>query len=323
MSESRMDWDTRIGRRLKLRDLHILSAVVERGSMAKAAAELRMSQPSVSEAIAVLESALSVRLLDRSRRGVLPTIYAQALLKRSHVVFDELRQGLREIEFLSDPTRGEVRVGCPETLAGMVATIIEQTSKQYPHLTVHVIPTEPLMMQLSGLRERSIDLLVGRLAKALIDEDIEAERLFEDRLLVVAGIRHRLARARKLELAALLNEQWILSPPGNLLVPLIAQAFRAKGLEPPAASVSTVSVHVRAQLLATGRFLAIMPGSALRQTGDHWGLKALPVDLGVPMPPVGMLTLRNRMLSPATMLFMEAARALARTVNADGHPVKA
>src|SRR5581483_568284 len=147
-----IDWDGRLGRRLKLRDLHILSAVVECGSMAKAAAQLRMSQPSISEAITVLESALCVRLLERSRRGVLPTVYAHALLKRSTVVFDELRQGLKEIEFLADPSNGEVRVGCPESLAGVVSTIIDQMSKRHPQVAVHVVPTEPMMMQLGGLR---------------------------------------------------------------------------------------------------------------------------------------------------------------------------
>src|SRR5690349_1210672 len=102
------EWERRIGRRLRLRDLHILSTVVQWGSMAKAATDLGVSQPSVSEAIANLEAALRVRLLDRSSRGVEPTMYAQALLKRGRVVFDELQQGIQDIEFLSDPTTGEV-----------------------------------------------------------------------------------------------------------------------------------------------------------------------------------------------------------------------
>src|SRR5512141_2174901 len=100
MAKPAQRWENQVGRRLKLRDLHILSAVVQWGSMAKAASHLGMSQPAVSESIASLESALRVRLLDRSTRGVEPTRYAHALLKRSDVVFDELRQGIRDIEFL-------------------------------------------------------------------------------------------------------------------------------------------------------------------------------------------------------------------------------
>ncbi|MGB8141816.1 MAG: LysR family transcriptional regulator [Pseudolabrys sp.] len=97
------DWERRIGGRLKLRDLHILSKVVEWGSMVKAASHLGMSQPAVSEAIANLEAALRVRLLDRNARGIEPTIYAATLLKRERVVFDELQQGIKEIEFLLNP----------------------------------------------------------------------------------------------------------------------------------------------------------------------------------------------------------------------------
>src|SRR5262245_50139743 len=99
MARPPLNWETRLGRRLKLRDLHILFTVVQWGSMAKGAAQLGMSQPAVSEAIASLENALQVRLLDRSSRGVEATVYARALLKRGHVVFDELKQGIRDIEF--------------------------------------------------------------------------------------------------------------------------------------------------------------------------------------------------------------------------------
>src|SRR5262249_55220963 len=107
----KIDWDSQIGRRLKLRDLHVLSMVVERGSMAKAAQQLGVSQPAVSEVIANLEHALGVKLLDRSAQGIEPTVYGGALLKRSVVVFDELKQSIRDIEFLSDATTGEVRIG--------------------------------------------------------------------------------------------------------------------------------------------------------------------------------------------------------------------
>src|SRR5687767_4492926 len=118
-------WESRIGRRLRLRDLHILFAVVQWGSMAKAATHLAMSQPAVSESIANLEDALRVRLLDRSPQGIEPTIYGRALLKRGNAVFDELRQAIREIEFLADPTAGEVAVACPELLlAGLLPAAI-------------------------------------------------------------------------------------------------------------------------------------------------------------------------------------------------------
>src|SRR5947209_3217952 len=125
MSKAGLDWESRIGRRLKLRDLHILSAVVQWGSMAKAASHLAMSQPAVSESVANLEAALRVRLLDRSARGVEPTRYAHALLQRGHVVFDELNQAVKDIEHMADPTAGQVRVASGEMLdAGLLPAAI-------------------------------------------------------------------------------------------------------------------------------------------------------------------------------------------------------
>ena len=108
---NKIDWEGQLGRRMRLRDLHVFTTVVRQGSMAKAAKELGVSQPAVSEVIAELEHALGVQLLDRTSQGVEPTAYGAALLKRSIAAFDELRQGIRDIEFLSDPTVGELRIG--------------------------------------------------------------------------------------------------------------------------------------------------------------------------------------------------------------------
>src|ERR1700744_6113674 len=109
-----MEWENRLGRRLRVRDLYILSAVVNAGSMAKAARQLTISQPAVSEAIANLEHLLGVPLLDRNPRGVEPTIYGRAILRRSATVFDELTQSVKDIEFLAAPTAGELGIGRPE-----------------------------------------------------------------------------------------------------------------------------------------------------------------------------------------------------------------
>src|SRR5712671_873468 len=130
----KIDWESQIGRRLKLRDLHVFFTVVERGSMSKAAQQLGVSQPAVSEVIADLEHALGVRLLDRRPQGVEPTMYGGALLKRSIAVFDELKQSVRDIEFLADPTSGELRIGCTESIGAMFPSMMEQFCLHHPRV---------------------------------------------------------------------------------------------------------------------------------------------------------------------------------------------
>src|SRR6185436_13752779 len=127
-----MNKTDRIERHLKLHDIRVLMSVVQAGSMSKAAEQLGTAQPALSRSIAKLEYSLGVRLLDRSPRGVEPTAYGRALIRRGVAVFDELRQGVRDIEFLADPTAGELRIGTGEAIAnGPAFSVIERLSRQY------------------------------------------------------------------------------------------------------------------------------------------------------------------------------------------------
>src|SRR5690348_4037445 len=176
----------RMGRRLKLRDLRILMTVVECGTMGRAAERLAISQPVVSKAISDIEHALGVRLLDRSQRGVEPTSYGRALVKRGLAIFDEMRQGIEEIEFLSDPTAGEVRVGATDEInAAVVAPVIDRLSRQYPRMTFHVVAGVPAPLRLE-LAARNVDFVIARFARP-DGEDYSEEILFHDALVVVAG----------------------------------------------------------------------------------------------------------------------------------------
>src|SRR5689334_16196694 len=152
-----MDKIEPIERRLKLHDVRILMAVAQAGSMSKAAERLGTVQPALSRSIAELEHALGVRLLDRSPRGVEPTAYGRALIKRGIAVFDELRQGVKDIEFLADPTAGELRLGTSEGIAaGPVWAVIDRLSRQYPRISVHLI-TDNIEKLVDQLTARNIE----------------------------------------------------------------------------------------------------------------------------------------------------------------------
>jgi DNA-binding transcriptional LysR family regulator len=149
-----MDWTERIGRRVKLRDLHIFLAVIQSGSMTRAAEHLAVSHPVISKTISDLEHALGVSLLDRTSQGVEPTVHGRAFLDCCNIVFDELRRGVQEIELLSDPTAGEVRVGATGPLAdGLIPVVIDRLSRRYPRITVLAIESDTLNL-CTMLRER-------------------------------------------------------------------------------------------------------------------------------------------------------------------------
>src|SRR5438445_3650866 len=195
----KIEWESQIGRRVRLRDLHVFSTVVQRGSMAKAAQHLGVSQPAVSEVIADLEHALGVRLLDRSAQGVEPTVYGDALLKRSVAVFDELKQSIRDIEFLSDATTGEVRIGSIERpWFTLLPDVIRRFSQQYPRIQVHTDLIDRMEVFLA-LRERRYDCVLIPYITALQDraaDDLTMEILYDDAMIVVASADSKWARRR-------------------------------------------------------------------------------------------------------------------------------
>ncbi len=307
-----MPWDARIRRRLKLRDLDTLMAVAEWGSMAKAATHLRVSQPAVSKAIADMEHTLGVRLVDRLPQGIEPTLYGRALLKSAAAVFDDVRQGINEIEFLGDSTAGEVRIGATEPMiAGLLPAVLERLNRQHPRITFHVTQVAAILAQLRELRERNVDLTLGRLVRPL-DEDMNAETLFDERVYVVSGTNSPWARRRKIELAELMNEPWAVPPRDTLIGSLIADAFRAQGLGMPRTTVTTFSLQLFNALLATGRYFAILPGSMLRFSGKRLGFKILPVDIATQPWPVAIVTLKKRTLSPVAHLFINCVREVAK-----------
>jgi DNA-binding transcriptional LysR family regulator len=311
-----MALDQRIARRLKLRDLHVFDTVVRFGSMGKAAAQLAVSQPAISKSVTDLERLLGVRLLERSRQGVEPTNYGTALLKWSAVIFDNLRQGVDEIAFLADPTAGEVRVSSTEVMtAGLLPAVIDRLSRQYSRMTFTVIQAPTILAQYHDLRERNVDLILGRVVLPITDEDFDLEILFEDRLSIVAGLESKWQRRRKINPRELLDEPWALPPYDTYIGSIVKDAFREKNLDPPRMTVASASIQPYTALLATGRFLAIRPNSSLRLAGKRLSEKALSVDLSLKPVHVGIVTLSDRATSPAVKLFIECARAVAKVLS--------
>jgi DNA-binding transcriptional LysR family regulator len=310
-----MEWTERIGRRIKLRDLHILLAVAKTGSMGKAAAALAVSQPVVSKAISDLEHALSLRLFDRSPQGVEPTTYGRALLKWSVAVFDDLRQGVKELEYLTDPTVGELRIGSNEPMAaGFVSTVIMRLMRQHPRIAFHVVPADAITLISRELRQRSVELVVAPTFGLKPEADTNVEILFNDRRVVTAGAENKWVRRRKIALADLIDEPWVLPPLDSIPGMEIAEVFRASGLEPPSTQVFSWSLPLHYHLLATERFLTILPLSMLRLS-NHLPFKVLPVELPMKLRsrPTGIITLKNRTLGPVAQLFIDCAR---KTANA-------
>src|SRR5262245_21678014 len=286
-----MQLSDRIGRRMKLHDLHVLMAVAQAGSMSKAAQLLNTTQPAISKSIGDLEHAVGVRLLDRGRHGAEPTEYGRALLDGGVVVFDGLRQAVKNIEFLTDPTVGEIRVvGHDPLLVGMLPAVFGRLRQKHPGISINVTPTVAEEGgRYHGLHERKFDIYLGRVTQ--IEDDIHADTLFDDRILIVSGPDSKWARRRTITLSELADEPWVLPQPNAVVGAVLAEAFRKCGVVFPSKGVVWGSPSITCAFLPVGPFVSALPASLLRFGANLPSLKVLPVDLPVDPWPVGVMTL--------------------------------
>jgi DNA-binding transcriptional LysR family regulator len=281
--------------------------------MAKASARLAISHPVVSKTISDLEHTLGVRLFDRKPQGVELTGYGRALLKCGTTVFDEMRQGLKQIEFLTDPDSGELRIGCPEiVMAGLLPAIIDKFVRQYPRIRLHAIHANTALLEFRELRERNVELLIGRTPMPLLDEEMELETLFHEPFVAVAALKSGWARRRRIALADLIDEPWVLPPYDSAPGRLIFEIFHQSNLAPPVAGMMTLSIQLTTALVASGRFVGLLPNSVANFSAGREMLKKLPIKLPGENFSTSLITVKNRTLSPLAELFIACAREIAR-----------
>jgi DNA-binding transcriptional LysR family regulator len=308
-----LKWDNRIGRRLRLKDLHTLQTVAEVGSMAKASELLALSQPAISKAVSDMEHLLGALLFDRSARGVALTESGRLLVERTRVVFDEISQGVSDIERLSDPTRGIVKIGTTDPVTSFVSEIISRLASKYPRVGYDVMVSD-LDTLIGELRQRERDVVVTRWAAPPVADDLAVQPLFKSPLAVMAAQDHPLLRRKKLSLTDVIDERWTLSPPDSFLGRIVVDLFRRRKLPVPSALVTTISIHMRLDLLASGGFLTILPAQMLRSPAQRAWLRALDVDLSDTLQPIAAITLKKRRVGGAVKLFEQASIETGKTM---------
>jgi DNA-binding transcriptional LysR family regulator len=253
--------------------------------MAKAADHLAISQPVVSKAIAELEQVLDVQLFDRLPGGVEPTPHGRALLKRSIAIFDDLRTTVSELDTLSDPTAGELRIGCEENLStGLFPALVDGLTQRYPKLTFDVALGDPVILQQRDLLNHRVELAIMRIAPSDLDQDLEGSVFHHDRMWIVAGQTNPWARRRKVSLADLVGERWCLPPPDHPVGALVIEAFHSVGLDPPARSVSVRSALCTSNIVAHGHYLGVLGDIFLHFNPPSVRLKVLPIEFPVSAP---------------------------------------
>ena len=310
---------TQVQRRIRLRDLETLATVVQAGSMRKAAQLMHLSQPAISRSIRDLEQAVGCELLQRGRSGIEPTPFGQALVRRGRGVFDELQGALRELAQMADPGSGEVHLACMETLhAGLVGACVESLLARHPRMRIVLESGQAPDLIGVFLMQRLVDFTVARPTETPLPPGVVGEALFHDVPRVLVGRASPHFRRRKLRLADLAGDHWVLGRTELLAMSPVARAFADAGLPMPERVTASGSLHTRYRLLDTGRCVTVVPHSLLPFANQGERFRVLPIEMPAWAFPTMILTLRQRVLSPAAHLFIDHLRERARSVP-DGH----
>jgi DNA-binding transcriptional LysR family regulator len=299
-----------IRKRLRLRHLQLMVALSETESLRSAADELAMTQPAATKALKDLEDTVGVSLFVRHARGMEATIYGEAVMRYARVVFEDLEELREELAAIEAGDIGKVRIGAvmapaPDLLTRVIVTLKEA----HPRLQITVqIDTSDVLVQ--ALQQDQLDIVVGRIPYGYPALDLSFETLSEEALSIVARPEHPVAHApAKPKLAELAAYPWIVQPHPSPMRQVIDQTFRESRVAPPVSTVETSSILTTLSLLRDSDMLAVLPSSVAQYYAALDTIATLPTPLRGRLAPYGLILRKNRRISPATQLVIDAIRA--------------
>jgi DNA-binding transcriptional LysR family regulator len=298
-----------IRNRLRLRHLRLLVALAERHSLRAAAEDMAMTQPAATKALQELEELVGLPLFTRHTRGMIPTVYGTAVTHYAQVVFEDLAKLRDELVAIESGDVGRVRIGAVMAPAPELLTqVIIALKLQHPRLQI-VVQIETSDLLIAALQQDQLDLAIGRLPDSIPTHDLTFEALAEEALAIIARPAHALSTQKpKAGLQTLTIFPWILQPHPSPMRQIVDQTFREGRIAPPVSIVETSSILTTLPLVLASDMLAVLPDSVARYYAALGVITILPQSLRGRLAPYGLILRRNRRITPATQLVIDAVR---------------
>ena len=280
----------------------------------RAAESLSITQPALSRTLAEIESALGVRLFERSARGTRPTAFGETIVRFARSTIAEFERTTDELAALASGAKGRTTVGSmvvatPVLLARAVARLKDRA----PGTTV-MIEEGDLASLVPRLRAGELDLVVGRLEPAHAAPDLEAEPLYNEPMVVVAGPEHALARKPRVSWGDLAAQPWVVPPPWASMRRKLGEAFQGRRLDMPTDLVEAVSFLAIVSLVRERPAVAFLARSVARAFARERMVSVLAIGFRQPMPPVGLIRLRGGRRPPSAEQLVDSLRRVAREI---------
>ena len=296
--------------RLKSRQILLLLALNDEGSIRKAANRLHVTQPTASKLLQDLEDTLGLRLFERNRRGIEPNDFGVIMVNHARLILSDLDHACLDLTALASGATGQVRIGCILSAVPFpMARAIARLKAKLPGLSVSVdVSTSNLLIP--ELLQGDLDVLIARPLSLLGQTDLDYEALLDEPLVITCGTDHPLVSREDLTLADLADWSWVLlptsSPMRKVLAPILAEISGRQTLN----VVETSSMMLMAALLQESDMLAVMPQAIARYHSERGLLCQVKLTLPPVMGAYGIVTRRNRPLFSGVAAFLRELRAV-------------
>lgn len=259
------------------RKLVYFAAVVDHGSINRAAAACGISQPAMSTSMDRLEKELDLKLLERSSAGIVPTTYGEVLYCHARLIREEVELARQNLQNALDGVKESIRIGALPSLAGgIIPAALGAWRVTYPELDLQIVENAQIDL-LRGLIRRDFDFVIGFTEVFDILDGLRQKVLFRDMLCVLARPEHPLAQKPELAWTDLMSFPWI-SPTSRRTHTVIDHIMTTMNVAPPQQVTVCGSVSLLKSLVAESDHLALLPVHAARQDLDSGRLIALPFE---------------------------------------------
>lgn len=297
--------------RLRLKQLVLIAAINELRSLRKVAEFMHLSQPAATKLLHEIEETLGVTLFDRLPKGMQPTVFGESAVIYANLAIADLSKLRDKLAAQAEGSVGTIALGAiPTPVPGLLANAIVAVKSQFPRLKISVqVDTSDALIQL--LEQGKLDVVLGRMTDHAKLDQLNFEVLDNERLSVVVGSSHPLATERRLRLADLSEQPWVLQPLSTPMRQLLERTFHEAGVSTPKQLVETNSTLLIAALLQSAPMIAILPTAIAQDYATAGTLCILPVQIKYQLEPFGIITRKGRLFDPTLTQFLNILRTLA------------
>lgn len=313
-----------IASRLRLKQLRLLIALDNHGSLHKAADDIAISQPGATKALREIEDILGMSLFERQPKGLVANELGKCVTRYARLIYSDLEHLHAEITAIAQGHGGHLAVGVIMGAIPLLTRALGTLRERQPHLSVEIIENTSAAL-LPLLDEGRIDVALCRCGVSRRPGAYECMALEMEPLAVVAAPTHPHANAAALTLADLAAMPWMAYPVNTPMRHALEREFNDAGIDLPRYPLETASAFATLTMLQeTPDLVAVVP-RAVAEFGERFGmLVRLPVPMRALDDPYGVITRAGADLSPAAQLLIAALQAHCETPPHDAaHAVRA